>query len=220
MLTVVFLQTAVWAADSARVTRNAQFVEHVQKRWEDSPHGPWLARILPPSVTPQRLPDPDSRGAALLSRYCAQCHHLPNPAMHHARQWPRIVDRMVQRMRGRGNMGPLMEQMMGDVQAPDEEEVRHLKRYLSRHSQKAIDPGRYPDLASAPGRMFRLACSQCHVLPDPSSHSAREWPEVVARMERNMAWMNRVTGSKPHPDEPQLLVEEIVAFLQRHAARK
>ena len=66
---------------------------------------------------------------------------------------------------------------------------------------------------------FRLACSQCHVLPDPARHTATEWPAVVARMERNMEWMNRVVGSRPVKGEPQLRVEEINAFLARHARK-
>jgi hypothetical protein len=47
----------------------------------------------------------------------------------------------------------------------------------------------------------------------------REWPAVVARMQRNMEWMNRVVGSKPVPGEPQLQIEAINAFLIRHARR-
>jgi hypothetical protein len=38
-------------------------------------------------------------------------------------------------------------------------------------------------------------------------------------MERNMAWMNRVSGSQRNPQEPQYRTEEIVAYLQRHAQR-
>jgi hypothetical protein len=32
-----------------------------------------------------------------------------------------------------------------------------------------------------------------------------------------MLWMNRVVGSKPDPDEPQLRVDEIIGYLQKHA---
>ena len=41
-----------------------------------------------------------------------QCHNLPNPAMHEAAKWPGIVERMVLRMQGKGNMGTLMADMM------------------------------------------------------------------------------------------------------------
>ena len=69
------------------------------------------------------------------------------------------------------------------------------------------------------GEAFRLACSQCHVLPDPKRHTAEEWRIVVARMQENMQWMNRVVASRPAPGEPQLRVEEINAFLEKYARR-
>jgi hypothetical protein len=55
------------------------------------------------------------------------------------------------------------------------------------------------------------------VLPDPRRHTAAEWPAVVARMEQNMTWMNRVVGNQPDPREPQLRVDEILWFLQKYA---
>ena len=80
-----------------------QSLEQARQRWAESPHGPMLERILPPSVDPRRLPEPRSRGARLTVQYCVQCHNLPNPAMHQAEKWPGIFERMVVRMRGRGN---------------------------------------------------------------------------------------------------------------------
>lgn len=187
-----------------------------QLRWESSPYGPWLARILPPHKVPASLPEPTSNGARLMVRYCVQCHHLPSPAMHHAEKWKKVVDRMVVRMRGEGNMGSLMNQMMGELAAPTEEEIHVLLEYLRRNSQQPLDGARFPDLDTR-GRSFSIACSQCHVLPDPRSRRAEEWPAIVARMERNMAWMNRVVGSRFDPREPQLDVSEILAYLRRHA---
>jgi len=190
-----------------------------RKRWAESPHGPLLERILPPGFDADELPEPGSEGARLTQRYCVQCHNLPNPAMHHAARWRPVLERMVLRMRGRGNMGTLMKGMMAGVEAPSEEESRELLAYLRRHAQKPLDPKRYPDAYRPEGEAFRLACNQCHVLPDPQRHTAEEWRAVVARMQDNMQWMNRVVGSKPIPGEPQLRVEEILAFLERHARR-
>jgi hypothetical protein len=152
-------------------------------------------------------------------RYCVQCHNLPNPAMHHAAKWPPVVERMVMRMEGRGNMGTLMAEMMAGVKAPSAEETRTLVAYLRKHAQRPLDPKLYPEVRAPAGEAFRLACNQCHVLPDPKRHTAAEWRAVVARMQENMEWMNRVVGSKPLPGEPQLRVEEINAFLARHARR-
>ena len=190
-----------------------------RKRWESSPHGPMLERILPPTFAPAELPEPGSEGARLALRYCVQCHNLANPAMHHAAKWPAVVDRMVVRMEGRGNMGALMSEMMAGVKAPREDETRILVAYLQRNAQTPLDTRSYPEVNRPSGEAFRLACNQCHVLPDPKRHTADEWPKVVARMQENMEWMNRVVGSKPVPGEPQLRVEEINTFLRKYARR-
>jgi cytochrome c2 len=197
----------------------ADEVGSARKRWAESPHGPMLERILPPTFAVRQLPEPQSAGAQLTVRYCVQCHNLPNPAMHHAGKWPPVVDRMVVRMEGRGNMGTLMSDMMAGVTAPSDEEKKTLVEYLRRHAQKPLDPRRYPDVNRPEGEAFRVACNQCHVLPDPQRHTAAEWPAVVARMQENMEWMNRVVGSKPVHGEPQLRVDEITAFLEKHARR-
>jgi cytochrome c2 len=201
------------------VTALADEVGEAKKRWASSPHGPMLERILPPSFEARQLPQSESAGAQLTVRYCVQCHNLPNPAMHHAAKWPATVARMVKRMEGRGNLGTLMSDMMAGVSAPSDEETKTLVAYLRRHAQKPLDPKRYPDVNRPEGEAFRLACGQCHVLPDPGRHTAAEWPSVVARMQENMEWMNRVVGTKPVPGEPQLRVDEINAFLERHARR-
>lgn len=211
--TLLWVALPIYAAD---IENNGALVARAQQRWEQSEHGAWLSRILPPAATPERLPEPESRGAQLLLRYCVQCHHLPSPAMHHAEKWPRIVDRMVLRMKGHGNMGALMKDMMGGVAWPSEEETHALLDYLQQHAQLPIQESRYADLATA-GRSFREACSQCHVLPDPASRKPQEWRDIVERMSRNMQWMNRVVGSRPDAREPQLAVEEIVGYLERHA---
>jgi hypothetical protein len=125
----------------------------------------------------------------------------------------------VLRMQGRGNMGRLMADMMAGVDAPDPEETKLLVAYLRKYAQKPLDAARYPEVNTPAGESFRLACSQCHVLPDPRRHTAAEWPAVVARMQKNMEWMNRVVGSKPVPGEPQLNIDEINAFLARRARK-
>ncbi len=198
---------------------NADETEAARLRWAESPHGPFLERILPPGFEPSMLPERGSRGAKLALRYCVQCHNLANPAMHEARKWPGIVERMVLRMQGKGNMGALMADMMAGVIAPEAEEKKTLVAYLRRNAQRALDPKMVPEVNAPSGEAFRLACGQCHALPDPQRHTAAQWPAVVARMQKNMEWMNRVVGSKPVPGEPQLKIEDINAFLIRYARR-
>ena len=214
-----FVFAAVLAAAPARAQDATWLVEQAKKRWAESPHGAMLERILPPTFEPRQLPERRSRGARLLVHYCVQCHNLPNPAMHHAAKWPAIFERMVVRMRGRGNMGELMHEMMAGVEAPSVDEASVLLAYLQKQSQRPLDPNKYPAVNLPEGQSFKLACQQCHVLPDPQRHKASEWPAVVARMEKNMEWMNRVVGNQPDPREIQLKVEEINAFLVKYARK-
>jgi cytochrome c5 len=211
--------TGAAAIGASSVADYERTVDDARRRWADSLHGPMLERILPPTYDAERLPEPGSEGAKLLRAYCVQCHNLPNPAMHHAAKWPGIVRRMVLRMEGKGNMGTLMSEMMAGVKAPAAEDTRTLIAYLRRHAQRALDPRRYPEVNQPSGEAFRLACNQCHVLPDPRRYTAAEWPRVVARMQENMEWMNRVVGSKPVPGEPRLAVEAINAFLAKYARK-
>jgi len=213
-----FAAAMLLAATSAQAQDFAQPLEQARKRWAESPHGPMLERILPPTFEPRQLPEPESRGARLALRYCVQCHNLPNPAMHEPAKWPAVFERMVLRMQGKGNLGPLMHDMMGGVAAPSVDEAEALLAYLQKHAQRPLDPRRTP-VNGPEAQSFRLACQQCHVLPDPRRHTAAEWPTVVARMQKNMEWMNRVVGNRPPPDEPQLRVEEINAFLRRYARK-
>lgn len=191
-------------------------VARAQYLWSQSPHGRMLERILPPSVEPGELPQPRSEGARLAARYCVQCHYLPSPQMHAADRWTTVVVRMVWRMQGNGNLGELMKEMMDRVEAPTDQEVVVLTRYLHRHGQREMSPA-HPALRSEAGKIYSIACTQCHVLPDPRRHTAREWPGVVERMKRHMAWANTVVGSEELRTTPVLDTTEIVRFLQRHA---
>ena len=212
--TVFASVAAAWALSIAHAAERE--IEQAQRLWAKSPHGPMLARILPPAMDARDLPEAGSEGARLTVRYCVQCHNLVNPAMHTAERWKSVVERMVWRMRGNGNMGELMKEMMAQVRAPTDAEVDTLLRYLQKHGQSEIDP-RHPALATRAGEAFGIACSQCHALPDPQRHTAREGPIVVERMKRHMAWTNVIVGAPELKTVPELRTAEIVRFLQRYA---
>ena len=203
----------------AALAVRADEIDAGRRRWAESPHGPLLERILPPTFERRQLPEPRSRGAQLVLRYCVQCHNLPNPAMHDAKRWPSVLDRMVVRMRGKGNLGTLMTEMMANVEAPNDAAQRALLAYLTRNAQKPLDEAKIPEVLQPSGESFRLACNQCHALPDPKRYTAAQWPAVVERMRKNMEWMNRIVGSKPDPSEPQLRIQDINAFLAKYARR-
>lgn len=178
-----------------------------------------LERILPPAIEPRELPEPASPGAQLAARYCVQCHYLPNPRMHSSARWKPVVERMVWRMQGKGNLGEVMKEMMADIRTPTVGEIAVLTDYLQKHAQKEIAPG-HPALKSSAGKMFSIACSQCHALPDPFQHTAREWPAVVERMKGHMLWANVVVGRPELRTIPELRTEQIVMLLQRYARRE
>ena len=214
VLALAFASLAVAAQrDPSDGTTTVARAKHL---WSQSPHGRMLERILPPAIEPAQLPEPRSEGAQLAARYCVQCHYLPNPQMHTADKWKPTVERMVWRMHGKGNMGQLMKEMMDTVEAPADREVAILTAYLQKHGQREINPA-HPALKSESGQMFSIACSQCHALPDPRRHTAREWPGVVERMQRHMAWANVVVGADEFKTNPVLNTAEIVRFLQRYA---
>ncbi|HVS27188.1 MAG TPA: hypothetical protein VHE58_07825 [Burkholderiales bacterium] len=206
-----------FAASGAALAQQQESVKTAgPAKWEQGPHGLMLLRILPSGPKPEELPEPASAGARTLTRYCVQCHYLPSPYMHTPERWEVVAERMVRRMQGEGNLGVVMKELMEDVEAPSEAEVENLLAYLSEYGQKAIDPGRYPDLkTTTAGRAYTEACIQCHELPDPKRHTAKEWPEVVERMQKNMAWVGVIKGKglNPHP----LKVEDILEFLKRHS---
>lgn len=204
------------AAAADATAPDAPEIARAKYLWSQSPHGKMLERILPPAIEPHELPEPRSEGARLTARYCVQCHYLPNPQMHTAAKWQLIVERMVWRMQGKGNLGEVMKEMMVDIRAPSEREIAVLTRFLKKHGQKEIDQN-HPALASTAGKMFSIACSQCHALPDPRRHSAPEWPAVVERMKGHMAWANVIVGVSELRTVPELKTEEIVRFLQRYA---
>jgi len=207
---------AATASAAAPAPADTPEIAKAKYLWSQSPHGKMLERVLPPSIGPAELPEPRSEGARLAGRYCVQCHYLPNPQMHTAARWKPIVERMVWRMLGRGNMGELMKEMMADVKVPTDVEVVTLARYLERHGQAELDPA-HPGLQSEAGQIFSIACSQCHALPDPRRHTALEWPRVVDRMKAHMAWANTVVGARELRTIPELKTTEIVRFLQRYA---
>jgi hypothetical protein len=109
-----------------------------------------------------------------------------------------------------------MKDMMDQVEAPTDAEIAALTGYLKRHGQGEMDP-RHPALGSEAGKMYAIACTQCHALPDPRRHTPREWPGVVERMKRHIAWANSVVGPDSLKTSPVLDTAEIVRFLQRHS---
>jgi mono/diheme cytochrome c family protein len=162
--------------------------------------------LVPPGVNPQDLPDPNGKGAQLLVSYCAGCHNLPSPSMHTEEEWPVVADRMFQRM-SRMSGG-----MMTNIEMPSPEEQNEIVAYLEAHSLKSISPHRLPSPDSQGALLFKDRCSQCHGLPDPGRHTAKEWPAIVEKMRRYMQTMNKKVVIENE-------AKEIVSYLSRYAQK-
>ena len=72
------------------------------------------------------LPDADSAGARLVSTYCTQCHAAPQPALHRAKEWTSVTERMHIRM-DRGWQG---------IKTPTEQEMKTIVAYLQQHARR------------------------------------------------------------------------------------
>ena len=160
--------------------------------------------VIPKGLNPDALPSPDSRGAAMLTLYCVQCHDLPTPAMHTAEEWEVVVNRMEKEMQRRRG-GVLIRVMM-----PPEKDWQILRSYLTDNAQQPLDESQYPDLATPAGQAFQTTCSQCHAAPDPAQHGPNEWARIVLRMKNNIS-----AAGMEMPDEQT--VELITGFLKAHS---
>lgn len=94
----------------------------------------WMFRGMEPGATnaPEQaaaeakpLPDPESAGAKLVARYCAQCHTTPSPALLTSVQWDRVVSRMHIRMDGR----------LTPIETPSEAEMKTILAYMKQHAR-------------------------------------------------------------------------------------
>lgn len=135
--------------------------------------------LPPPGLGQADLPEPESRAASLVAAYCSGCHEIPSPATHSATDWVPVLRRMWLRME-------LLPDSFG-IQVPGEGERRVMLDYVKTNALRVIAS----ELPPGEGREeFAVVCSRCHALPDIRNHSARDWPAVFQRMERNMERMN------------------------------
>lgn len=74
-------------------------------------------------------------------------------------------------------------------------------------------PGRdraLPEPESAGAKLVKQYCANCHAPPLPVAHTAKEWPNVIYRMQER----RRSKAYKRMPDEER---SELLAYLQKHA---
>jgi cytochrome c5 len=141
---------------------------------------------VPPGIAPNFLPEPTSAGAALLQRYCTQCHNLPGPGRHTREEWPDVLARMGTLMQ----VSRFYRGLLGPVTLPNAQEQAELRAYLERNALRPLPPASAL-FTSRSRQIFVAACGDCHAAPDPRAYLARDWPVMLARMEQHRITMAR-----------------------------
>lgn len=143
--------------------------------------------VMPPGLPAEYLPEINSQSAQLMQTYCTQCHELPGPGRHTAKEWPLVFQRMLILMNVANRFGGLM----GNIKKPNHDESEQLQQYLTRYALKPLEQKSEGLGASA----FENHCSSCHALPDPQQYNMDHWPALLKRMQRNMMIMKYTAPS-------------------------
>jgi cytochrome c5 len=165
---------------------------------------PTQAPLPPPKgFRAEMLADTTSPGAVIFIKTCPQCHDLPNPRMHAAEEWPPVVFRMVDRLIRRKTFSMAHKPLFlpGDAEYPLL--IAYLQKNGLRKASAQWVTDRSPDAV-----LFNARCTQCHSLPDPTLHTAAEWPGVIDRMRRHVSEFKRM----PISDAEK---ERLVSFLSQ-----
>ncbi|MBF0437611.1 MAG: hypothetical protein HQL93_00675 [Magnetococcales bacterium] len=159
---------------------------------------------LLPDLGSDDLKDAQSPGAQGVLKYCGQCHNVPGPGLHTREEWNQIFWRMIWRMQ-------VMRGQFEKFLVPNYEESHTMFSYLTANAIQAVTAGDVPQVEGA--KEFLKICIQCHRLPSPIQHEAKDWREVVLRMKTHMKSMSRVS---PTPEE----TDRIVSYLKSQSVIK
>jgi cytochrome c5 len=151
---------------------------------DDQPGPPQKKLIVPIGFSANLLTEKTSPKAQLFIKTCAQCHDLPSPASHTAKEWPDVVARMVNRLRRMKFFSSRASFV------PEKKSIDQIIDYLSQHALQEGDATTI-DNTSPEGALFQKKCTQCHGLPSPTQHTASEWGAVVEQMRGNIERMQK-----------------------------
>lgn len=68
----------------------------------------------------------------------------------------------------------------------------------------------YPQASSPGEKLLRRFCSDCHAPPQPGTHKAAEWPNIILRMQQH-----RISKALVPMDEDQK--RKLTAYMQKYA---
>ena len=165
--------------------------------------------VMPPGLKLEQLPDTGGADASLMQNYCTQCHELPGPGRHTAKEWPQVLDRMLLLMDVADRFGGLL----GNVKTPTPAERNQLRSYLVMHALTPMTQKPQGIGASA----YESHCSACHALPDPAQYDV-DWTVLIKRMQRNMQVMKYTPPTADSMMQIQLYLQNNKAVESSHVS--
>jgi hypothetical protein len=120
-------QMAAISAETDPAKRQALMKNHYDTMYRDMQTMRGMGWMWAPNAAAP-LPDPDSKGGKLESKYCSQCHAPPSPSIHTAKEWGDVITRM------RAHMGDQVE-AGATVKVPSAVELDEIVEYLDKHAR-------------------------------------------------------------------------------------
>jgi hypothetical protein len=122
-------QMAAISAETDPAKRQALMKKHYDTMYRDMQTMRGMGWMWAPNAVAS-LPEPDSKGANLESKYCSQCHAPPSPSIHTAKEWSDVTTRM------RAHIGD-QAQAGATVKVPSAAELDTITEYLGTHALDA-----------------------------------------------------------------------------------
>ena len=120
-------QMAIISAEKDPAKRQALMQKHYDTMYRDMQTMRGMGWMWAPSAA-GALPDANSKGAQLESKYCSQCHAAPAPSLHTQTGWASVTDRMRSRIASTGGT-------KAGVMAPSDSEFNEIVKYLDGHAR-------------------------------------------------------------------------------------
>lgn len=121
-------QMTAISAETDPAKRQALMREHYQTMYRDMQTMRGMGWMWG-AAGASSLPEANSRGAKLASKYCGQCHALPSPTLHTSSEWSLVTQRMrahIDEQAGTAGAGVLV---------PSPADLDALSDYLSKHAR-------------------------------------------------------------------------------------
>jgi len=123
-------QMAAISAEKGPAKRQALMHEHYDAMYRNMQTMRGMGWMWAPNAAGS-LPDADSKGAQLESKYCSQCHVPPLPSMHTGKEWGEVTARM------RAHIGDQAQTAGAGAggKVPSTAELDAITEYLGKHAR-------------------------------------------------------------------------------------